>query len=62
MLKITQENIIEMPKGMAQPLDLTQGLQRQNNPDKPTIRPVIENKSRVTTAKTFQLFGAFKSL
>jgi hypothetical protein len=62
MLKITQENIIEIPNGITQPLDFRQGLQRQNNPLRPTINPVIENIRRITTAKVFQLFGVFKSL
>ena len=62
MLKITQENIIEIPNGMTQPLCSRQGLQRQNSPLIPTIRAVLENSSRITTANTFQLFGVFKSL
>lgn len=62
MLKITQENIIDIPNGITQPLDFRQGLQRQNNPLMPTINAVIENIRRITTAKVFQLFAVFKSL
>jgi hypothetical protein len=62
ILKITHENIIEIPNGITHPLCLMQGLHRQNNPVSPTIRAVEEKRSRITTAKTFQLFGTLYSL